>query len=222
MLETISYAISLFYSARNQFPFSTYGENLFLTFQNLVITFLIVLYQAPSSRQALSTSQPKAKTGIIFALTTSVIAVVLAFIPSSILSILQVLTLPLGLISKLPQIAQNARAKSTGQLSGIAVFAQVAGCLARLFTTATEVGDPILSASFALALLLNIVIGAQMLMYWDKDGVKDAPVYLGEKQTEKGNFLAPSPIATPVSTPSSPIPRAGTPQGGRKWARKVD
>ncbi|KAJ2970795.1 hypothetical protein NUW54_g12651 [Trametes sanguinea] len=31
VLETLSYAITLAYSYRNEFPFSTYGENLFLT-----------------------------------------------------------------------------------------------------------------------------------------------------------------------------------------------
>lgn len=222
-LETVSYAISLFYSARNQFPFSTYGENLFLTFQNLAITFLIVLYQTPStSHQSLSTRQAKKPTGIIFTFATVAIAVTLALVPPAILSLLQVLTLPLGLISKLPQIAQNARAQSTGQLSGIAVFAQIAGCLARLFTTATEVGDPIVSASFALALLLNLIIGGQILAYRGKDDTKEPSVNLGEKQAEKIDLYSPSPAVSQATVPSSPIPRAGTPQGGRRWARKVD
>lgn len=43
-LETLGYAISLAYAARSGFPFSTYGENLFMTAQNIVITLLILLY----------------------------------------------------------------------------------------------------------------------------------------------------------------------------------
>lgn len=47
VLETMSYAISLAYASRNAFPFSTYGENLFLTFQNVTITLLILYFSAP-------------------------------------------------------------------------------------------------------------------------------------------------------------------------------
>ncbi|KAJ1310110.1 hypothetical protein OPQ81_006857 [Rhizoctonia solani] len=49
VLETLAYAINLAYSARNAFPFSTYGENLFLTIQNVAITYLILQYPTPLS-----------------------------------------------------------------------------------------------------------------------------------------------------------------------------
>ncbi|KAF5329109.1 hypothetical protein D9611_014279 [Ephemerocybe angulata] len=76
-------------------------------------------------------------------------------------------TLPLSLISKFPQIRQNAHAQSTGQLSAFAVVPQVLGCLARVFT-AQEVGDPLVQSSLLLALILNTVLAAQMYMYWGK------------------------------------------------------
>jgi len=79
-------------------------------------------------------------------------------------------TIPLSLLSKFPQIYENQRARSTGQLSAVAVFSQIAGCLARLFTTATEVGDPIVFAGFLLALLLNLIVGAQMYAFWGREG----------------------------------------------------
>ncbi|KAF6760890.1 hypothetical protein DFP72DRAFT_988128 [Ephemerocybe angulata] len=135
VLETLAYAITLVYNIRNAFPFSTYGENLFITPQNALITFLIIYYSPlPPKDQALSLAQ--------------------------------LATLPLGLTSKLPQIRQNARAQSTGQLSAVAVLSQVLGCLARVFTTAQEVGDPLVQAGFLLALGLNVVLGVQMYMYW--------------------------------------------------------
>jgi len=46
-LETMGYAITLVYSFRHHFPFSTYGENLFLTVQIVLITHLII-YFAPT------------------------------------------------------------------------------------------------------------------------------------------------------------------------------
>ena len=51
ILETASYGISLAYASRNHFPFSTYGENFFLTIQNIVITLLIIFFSGSSGAQ---------------------------------------------------------------------------------------------------------------------------------------------------------------------------
>ncbi|KAF5309274.1 hypothetical protein D9611_015143 [Ephemerocybe angulata] len=151
VLETLSYAITLAYSVWNAFPFSTYGENLFLALQITIITFLIILYspipnKLKSSRLLMTPSPP--------VISKDTLALPLA-------------TLPLSLISKFPQIRQNAHAQSTGQLSAFAVVPQVLGCLARVFT-AQEVGDPLVQSSLLLALILNTVLAAQMYMYWGK------------------------------------------------------
>ncbi|KAF5309092.1 hypothetical protein D9611_015149 [Ephemerocybe angulata] len=142
VLETLSYAITLAYSVWNAFPFSTYGENLFLALQITIITFLIILYSPIPNK-----------------LKSSRLLDTLALAPLA--------TLPLSLISKFPQIRQNAHAQSTGQLSAFAVVPQVLGCLARVFT-AQEVGDPLVQSSLLLALILNTVLAAQMYMYWGK------------------------------------------------------
>ena len=243
MLETLSYAITLAYAYRNEFPFSTYGENLFLTIQNVLITLSILYYPSTSRLTKPSSSTSSHIAAALIA--TVVTGAALVYMPESALSALQLSTIPLSLFSKLPQIRQNARAQSTGQLSAFAVIAQIAGCLARLFTNSAEVGDPILTAGFALALLLNLVLGAQMWMYWGKDIEREkdekmvpetihAP--LREKETFSGSQreASPAPISVPAygdvapSSPgrASPVPRAGSPHirqpNSRKWARKVD
>jgi mannose-P-dolichol utilization defect protein 1 len=143
-------------------------------------------------------------------------------LPDDALSILQFSTLPLSLFSKLPQIRQNSRYQSTGQLSAFAVVSQIAGCLARLFTTATELSDVILTAGFALALLLTCVLGAQMWMYWGNDA-KDEHEKYPEATTvedEKPQWMAPP--SEPVGRLHSPVPQLhGSQASGRKWARKV-
>ncbi|KAH8092238.1 hypothetical protein BXZ70DRAFT_1010932 [Cristinia sonorae] len=239
VLETLSYAITLAYSYRNGFPFSTYGENFFLTIQNVIITLSILYY--PSTRLTKSSSSG---SNIALALiATAATSVALAYLPDSSLSALQLSTIPLSLFSKLPQIRQNARAKSTGQLSAFAVLSQIAGCLARLFTTSAEVGDLILTAGFALALVLNIVLGVQMWTYWGKDGEREqvkermvpetihAPLREKENLSDREASPVPAPVPTFAVAPqspgrSSPVPRAGSPHirqpSGRKWARKVD
>ncbi|KAH9978350.1 hypothetical protein BJV74DRAFT_859709 [Russula compacta] len=204
ILETLSYAINLAYSSRNGFPFSTYGENLFLTIQNIFIIFLIILFNTPSSSRH-SQRHP---------------------------------------IPPLPQIAQNHRARSTGQLSAFAVISQIGGCAARLFTTAQEVNDPLVGAGFALALALNLVLGVQMYAYWGKgsgvgvgaghemDAAKTRDEILlggGGAGRETGNYGREKvDIVVPPQSPSpsqhhqaqhQPSPSATY---GRKWARKVD
>ncbi|KAG6328498.1 hypothetical protein ID866_10592 [Astraeus odoratus] len=221
VLETLSYAITTAYSFRNNFPFSTYGENLFLTIQNTVITLLIIYFPSSALRK---TQDPTGKL-VVTSLAALASGVALYVMPTDILALLQLGTLPLSLFSKLPQIRQNARARSTGQLSAFAVISQIAGCLARLFTTATEVGDTIVTAGFALALVLNVVLGLQMWMFWGKDE-KDAhtKVPLGTiSEKEKENWAPERQGRVDVVvTPKSPVPRHTASPSGRKWSRKID
>ena len=73
------------------------------------------------------------------------------------LALLQIATLSLSLFSSShkSQIIGNARAGSTEQLSAVAAIAQVFGCLARLFRSSQEVNGRVVTAGFALGLVLN-------------------------------------------------------------------
>jgi mannose-P-dolichol utilization defect protein 1 len=238
-LETAAYAITLAYSFRHHFPFSTYGENLFLTIQNILITLLIIYY-APNAFffHQTGTIQKIIITAVFMAAT----GLALGTISLDLLALLQITTLPLSVFSKLPQIRQNFRSKSTGQLSAFAVVSQIAGCLARLFTTATEIGDSLVSAGFALALSLNLILGAQLWLYWgeseDSKDSYDLHPMNGNSLNEVPSWRSqsiPSPIYVPSTTSerpqlgssiphrlSTPPPRTPLASGSRKWARKVD
>jgi mannose-P-dolichol utilization defect 1 len=224
-LETICYLVSLAYSYRNGFPFSTYGENFFLGIQNVIITLLIIHY--PSSTFKRRDSSSNATWKVAGAALVTVIAVaVLYSLSTEALALLQLSTLPIGLFSKLPQIAQNHRAKTTGQLSSFAVCAQILGCLARLFTTATEVDDVLVLAGFLMALILNCVLGAQIWIYYGKDGREagTSGIPLQEKSRSSPipitqHYEQPTEVVVTSQSPS----RSGTPgPPGRRWARKVD
>ncbi|KZT63958.1 mannose-P-dolichol utilization defect 1 protein [Daedalea quercina L-15889] len=222
-LETLAYAITLAYSYRNEFPFSTYGENLFLTIQNAFITLLIIHY--PSSHQ-LTRAPSSALRVASAAFIMFLLSAAFVYLPKSALTPLQLATLPLSLFSKFPQIRQNHRSKSTGQLSAFAVVAQIGGCLARLFTTATEVGDLLVSAGFALALALNIILGVQMWIYWgqdEKDDYGKVPIAFSTPVDEKQRQWSPAPSPVPTSAKVEVVvPQSPRASGGRKWARKVD
>jgi len=235
ILETSSYAINLAYASRNGFPFSTYGENFFLTIQNVFITLLIIFYNHPSSSSRRLTTAPNTTGRLLIAILALLAAgFALLVAPAGMIAAAQLCTLPLSLFSKLPQIAQNHRARSTGQLSTFAVASQIGGCAARLFTTAQEVSDPLVAAGYALSLLLNLVLGIQMYAYWGKGIVgssqhemMDAKARdefpLGGRATSYGREKVDI-----VVQPQSPSPHQSTHQHsqsathGRKWARKVD
>ncbi|EKM78029.1 hypothetical protein AGABI1DRAFT_42216 [Agaricus bisporus var. burnettii JB137-S8] len=180
-LETLAYSINTTYSFRHGFPFSTYGENFFLSLQNAIIVLLIIHY-----RPSLSYDYKKRRRHLIFAsLSLLLMVFLLTSIPPWLLAFLQAATLPLAVSAKLPQIMQNARAQSTGQLSTFAVGAQILGCLARLYTTAMEVGDWLVASAFGMAFILNAILGVQLWMYWGKGGIYDAEEYeMAEEGTQ--------------------------------------
>lgn len=166
-LETLSYAITLAYSYRNGFPFSTYGEFLFLTLQNIIIVLLIV-HHLPPSGKVLKSPPQKAENTLSISVTVAAVLggmSALSTLPQSQLALLQLATLPLSLFAKLPQIIQNYQARSTGHLSAFAVFANVLGCAARIFTTLAEVRDPVMLFGVVLAFLLNVVLAIQISLY---------------------------------------------------------
>ena len=114
-------------------PFSSYGENVFILVQNLILVFMLWTYMNQKSKPSVVTM-----IGILAFFAT------VAFgglqLPPSLWSILPLSNLPLVLISRIPQIIQNFKQRSTGQLSGITTFLTFAGSLARVFTTIQEVG----------------------------------------------------------------------------------
>lgn len=68
--------------------------------------------------------------------------------------------------SQVPQILQNMKQGHTGVLSGITLFMNIGGNGARIATSIREGLAPVVIYSFALNLLLNIVLFSQVLVYW--------------------------------------------------------
>ncbi|GJN93487.1 hypothetical protein Rhopal_006544-T1 [Rhodotorula paludigena] len=237
VLDTAATAITVAYNLRNGFPWSTYGEMVFLLAQNAVLIFLITSYS----------SRPTVPRLVPLVLLFSTLAYALSstsLVPPSTLAFLQTLTIPLALSSKLPQIVSNFRAGSTGQLSAFLVFNSLAGCLARVFTTRTETNDPVLFWGFALGALLNGVIALQMILYRNKRDVevftKRADGEIAHAQTVTGvERKELPPIAAANVGVSTPVKQGivgggtqGTPQrtgspasaGGsaRRYVRRLD
>ncbi|KAF3938900.1 hypothetical protein ABW19_dt0210362 [Dactylella cylindrospora] len=163
LLETDAYAISIAYNFRNGFPFSTFGETALIVVQNLVIAVLILHF-----------TNRGAYAGVLIA--TVAAAAYALFSPSVIsektMTLLQASTIPISLASKLPQIYTVWKEGGTGQLSAFAVFNFLAGSLARVFTTLQEVDDPLILYGFLGGAILNAVLAAQMIYYWNSSSTK--------------------------------------------------
>ena len=114
LLETSSFAISLAYSARNGFPFSTYGENALITAQNVVIAALI-LHLSGKSAGAAAFVGGAAAAG--YALASPEI------VNMDLLSQFMKGAGALGMAAKVPQIYTIWQQGGTGQLSAFAVRA---------------------------------------------------------------------------------------------------
>lgn len=210
-LETAGYAITTAYFYRNRYSFSTYGENFFLTVQNIFIVLLMIYYARPRLSSGIGNKFSQLILvstligGSLYGLSSS---------PTSALQALQAATAPLGVLSKLPQIVQNYQASSTGQLSTFAVFAQVLGCLARIFTTSVEVNDSIAVVGFYSALALNLVLGAQVILYWGNRVEVEAGGV-----SNKFSYELPQQSKEAFSTAQT---RHQSPPASRRWSRKVD
>ncbi|RUP49702.1 hypothetical protein BC936DRAFT_141759 [Jimgerdemannia flammicorona] len=159
-LESLSCVITLVYNYRQGNPFSTYGEVLFLSLQNIAITLLILAY---ARRQS--------------ALVASAVAILLvakALLSPDIvgpgwMQTLYAATIPINLASKVPQIYTNWSNGSTGKLSAFAVLNYFLGSTARVFTTITELDDPLVLAGNVLASLFNGILAFQLIYYWRKN-----------------------------------------------------
>lgn len=170
-LEVVAYTISLAYAVRSKLPFSTYGENLSLTVQNMIITLLVIAY-TPATKNGMVNPSARSTQMTLAAAVMAIGSLALAtpsVISSSTLTFLQACTIPISLASKVPQMLELYKDKSRGQLSSIVVFAQLLGTIARVFTTMTETDDKLLLYGFGLATVFNAIIAAQVMYYWNAD-----------------------------------------------------
>lgn len=111
-LETAAFVVTLFYNARNDFPFSTYGETALIAVQNVVICLLVLKYQG----------QTAAAGGFVAALAAAAYALSNeSLVDAKALGFAQAGAGFLGVCSKVPQIMAIWQVGGTGQLSAFAV-----------------------------------------------------------------------------------------------------
>ncbi|XP_017705933.1 mannose-P-dolichol utilization defect 1 protein isoform X3 [Rhinopithecus roxellana] len=157
MLELVALTGTMVYSITNNFPFSSWGEALFLMLQTITICFLVMHYRGQTVK------------GVAFLACYSLVLLVLLspLTPLTVVTLLQASNVPAVVVGRLLQAATNYHNGHTGQLSAITVFLLFGGSLARIFTSIQETGDPLMAGTFVVSSLCNGLIAAQLLFYWN-------------------------------------------------------
>jgi mannose-P-dolichol utilization defect protein 1 len=172
-LENLGYLITVVYNTRNAYAFSTYGENLFLLAQGLLLVTLFGLYNRRLSLSVLA---------LVFYAALGYYLYFLA--PLSALPYVQSCTIPVFAASRLPQIARNFSAKSTGVLSLVTVLLNALGALARVFTTLSEVDDSLVLTGMLASASMNVVLLAQVFLYWNNTAAEKKAASSGHGKTQ--------------------------------------
>lgn len=210
LLETGSFLITLAYNARQGNPFSTYGESALIAVQNVVIAALVLHYGGKDAAAATFIAGLGAALYAMFSQN---------IIDMKTMTMLQAGAGALGVASKLPQIFTIWQEGGTGQLSAFAVsgscwvmiYAQrlidywqvfnfLIGSGTRIFTTLQEVDDPIILYGFIAGFLLNAVLAAQMVYYWNAPKSKKTAA---REVSEKSSSSASATGSTRAKGPST-------------------
>ncbi|XP_050729985.1 mannose-P-dolichol utilization defect 1 protein homolog [Eriocheir sinensis] len=161
-LELAAITFNVAYNVVNRYPFSAYGDGVFLLLQTAIIGALVFLYGGAPQKAAL------------FFLTIMTVALTLSsgLVPIKFLWVLQASNIPIVFAGKMVQAVANFKNSSTGQLSAVTVMMLFLGSMARIFTSIQETGDPIIILTYSVATFANGVLMVQVLYYWNAPATK--------------------------------------------------
>jgi len=158
LLELLAVTANGAYSFSQGFPFSAYGESVFMSLQTSLIAILILWYGG----NTLTTLFFSCIYGsVVFAITQP------GLIPEEVLWYGQAANIPMIVVGKMIQAVTNFRNGHTGQLSAITVFMLTAGSLARIFTSIQDTGDQVMILTFIVSSAVNVIIALQVIYYWN-------------------------------------------------------
>ncbi|KAK9907948.1 hypothetical protein WJX75_000403 [Coccomyxa subellipsoidea] len=166
-LEQLALTIHGTYGFILGLPFSAYGEAVVLVLQN---SFLLAQIYVLSKS---SVWRPFLAVGLFG---TALACISAGTVTPAMIKVLYDLNNTIVLAARLPQIYQNYKSKSTGQLSGTVYVANFMGCIARIFTSLQEGGGYAMVRGFVLGLVLNGTLVSQIFLYRGSKAVPDKKI----------------------------------------------
>jgi len=158
-MEAYMHIINGCYNIHLGSPFSVYGENFCLLAQNLLLIALIWYYE----RNVTTLKMCLVSFSILGPLTYLFFDFM---VPVALWKLLMNIQIIMVAYSRMPQILENFRNKTTGELSSIMFILNTLGNLARLFTFVKETNDVLNMCTSGLSAVLNFTIFVQILFYW--------------------------------------------------------
>jgi len=157
-LDLTAITIYMSYSFVKDFPFSAWGDSLFVALQTVIIGAQVLFYGGSTAK------------ALMYLVAYGVIcAIMCGAVPVEFLWTLQGVNIPILLMGKLTQAYTNYKNGHTGQLSAATLTGLWAGSLARIFTSIQETGDFMVIVTYVASSLANSVLFGQLLYYWNID-----------------------------------------------------
>ncbi|VFR00972.1 unnamed protein product [Cuscuta campestris] len=162
-LEAVGYTIALAYCLHKGLPFSAFGEYAFLLIQALILVAIIYYFSQPLGT----------KTWMRALLYCGIAPTILAGkIDPILFEALYASQHAVFLFARIPQIWQNFKNKSTGELSFLTFFMNFGGSMVRVFTSIQEKAPTSVAMGSVLGVVMNGTILSQIIMY-QKPTAKD-------------------------------------------------
>lgn len=158
LFELTAISANAAYGFAHGFPFSAYGEAVFLGLQTSAVLFLVLFYAGSVFGAFLFV----AVYGGIMSFLLSPVA------PMKLLAAIQTANIGIVMTGKLLQAFTNYKNSSTGQLSVVTVGLIFFGSIVRIFTSIQETGDQLTVITYMCAASCNAVLVGQMIYYWNK------------------------------------------------------
>jgi mannose-P-dolichol utilization defect protein 1 len=175
-LEVAGFTIALAYCLFKQLPFSAYGELVFILAQSIACLGLIYYYS------------PKVgpgtwlKTALYCALAPTLLG---GKLDARLFEALYACQHAIFFCARLPQIYENFKNKSTGQLSFMTSFMSFAGCMVRTFTSVQENAPLSMLVGCLLGVLTHGTICAQIVAYASSSSSSSSEAVKTEKKAKK-------------------------------------
>ncbi|KAK1392423.1 Mannose-P-dolichol utilization defect 1 protein-like [Heracleum sosnowskyi] len=163
-LEVIGYTIALAYCLHKELPFSAYGELAFLLIQAIILVAIIYYFSQPM----------RTSTYIRPLLYCGIAPTILAGrIDPLLFEALYATQHAIFLFARIPQIYENFKNRSTGELSFLTSLMNSAGSLVRVFTSIQENAPTSVVAGSVVGIVTNGIILSQIMAYQKRPAKKE-------------------------------------------------
>ena len=172
--DVVTFSVGPVYSFLQGYPLSTYGEEIVILAQNLALVGLMWKYRSFSVLHKL-VALGAYSSAMWYALQQDPGCTLIQALPK--------VTIFTVIVARAPQVWVNFGQGHTGQLSLVTTLLNMAGSLARVFTTLQELNDFGRLMGYIVSLSLNLALVVQMLMY--RAATKEATAAAAKKDGKK-------------------------------------